>query len=145
MKKAVLLLLLLPLLSIAQSIKGIVVSKNDNLPLADVNVRSLSNNANSLTNKKGEYVLKASSNLKDNDSIEFSHVGFTSLKLSLNDLKLQQYNVVLSDEIENLSELTISSNRSLKLKSSISYSKLSPLKNSISSFGSLLHDGKYML
>jgi len=142
MKKAVLLLLLLPLLSIAQSIKGIVVSKNDNLPLADVNVRSLSNNANSLTNKKGEYVLKASSNLKDNDSIEFSHVGFTSLKLSLNDLKLQQYNVVLSDEIENLSELTISSNRSLKLKSSISYSKLSPLKNSISSFGSLLHDGK---
>ncbi|OXA83412.1 Kelch repeat-containing protein [Flavobacterium hercynium] len=142
MKKAVLLLLLFPILSVAQSLKGIVFSKNDNLPLADVNVRSLSNNANSLTNKKGEYILKAASNLKDNDSIEFSHVGFTSLKLSLNDLKLQQYNVVLSDEMENLSELTISSNRGLKLKSNIAYTKLSPLKSSISSFGSLLHDGK---
>ncbi|OXA77058.1 Kelch motif-containing protein [Flavobacterium aquidurense] len=142
MKKLFLLLLLTPIISIAQNIKGTVVSQKDLLQIEDVNIAALNFNVTTLTNKNGEFTLKLPSNFKTKDSIEFSHVGFTTLKISLEDLNKINYKVVLSDQIENLSELTINANARLKLKSKLAFNKLSSLKNPISSFGSCIKDDK---
>lgn len=139
LKKNLLILILFPLFSIAQDIKGIVISQKTNLPIDDVNVRFSNTNITSLTNEKGEFSLKPLSNLKESDSLEFSHVGYISKKINLKDLK-KQYRVFLSEEIENLSGLTISASH--KLKSKLSFNKLTSLPYGIFSFGSILKDDK---
>ena len=140
MKKLLLLLFFLPLLSFAQNIKGEVISEKTNRPIDDVNIAAL--NFNTLTNENGEFTLKLPSNFKEKDTIEFSHIGFTTLKISLENLKKLNFKVSLQEEIENLPELTIRANSDLKLKSKLTFNKLSPLKKPISSFGSCIKDGK---
>ncbi|QOG02213.1 carboxypeptidase-like regulatory domain-containing protein [Flavobacterium sp. MDT1-60] len=142
MKKLLLLLFFLPLLSFAQNIKGEVISEKTNLPIDDVNIAAINFNTFTLTNENGEFTLKLPSNFKEKDTIEFSHIGLTTLKISLEDLKKTNYKVSLQEEIENLSELTITANSWLKLKSKLAFTKLSPLKHPISSFGSCINDGK---
>ncbi|MBF4467466.1 kelch repeat-containing protein [Flavobacterium sp. LC2016-12] len=142
MKKLFIILLLTPLISIGQNIKGTVISEKEHLQIEDVNITALNSNAFTLTNKNGEFALKLPSNFKAKDSLEFSHVGFTTLKISLEDLNKINYKVVLSDQVENLSELTITANAGLKLKSKLAFNKLSSLKNPIFSFGSCIKDDK---
>lgn len=141
MKKLLLYLFFLPLFSIAQNIEGTVLSEK-NLPIEDVNVSTLLFKTSTLTDVKGDFILKLPVNFKGNDVIEFSHIGFTTLKISLEDLKKINYKISLKEEIENLSELTITANSQLKLKSKLAFTKLSPLKEPISSFGSCIKDGK---
>ena len=143
MKKLILtLLLFLPLLSISQNIRGTVVSEKTSLPLDDVNIAAVNFNATAFTNENGEFNLKLPSNFKEKDSIEFSHIGFTTLKISLEDLKKIKFKVSIQEEVENLSELTITANSKLKLKSKLAFNKLSSLNKPIASFGSLIKDGK---
>ena len=142
MKNLLLFLFILPLFSLAQNFKGTVVSAKTNLPIDDVNIKALHFNTSALTNEIGEFTLKLPSNFKEKDNIEFSHIGFTTLIISLEDLKKTNYKVLLQEEIENLSELTITASSELKLKPKLAFTKLSPLKKPISSFGSCLHDGK---
>ena len=141
-KKLILSLVLLPLLSIAQNIKGTVVSEKTNLPVDDVNISTFNFTTTTLTNENGEFILKLPSNFKENDLIEFSHIGFTTLKINFEDLKRLKFKVSLLEEMENLSELTISANYGLKLKSKLAFNTLTPLKKPIASFGSCIKDGK---
>jgi len=141
LKKTLLILVFLPLFSIAQNTHGIVVSQKTNLPIEDVNVRLFSTNILSLTNEKGEFSLKSLSNSKENDILEFSHVGYISKQISLKELK-KQYKVFLSEEMENLSGLTIETNNELRLKSKVDFNKLTSLPYKIFSFGSCFKDGK---
>lgn len=142
MKKLFLILLLVPFFSIAQNINGIVVSQKTNLPIEDTNVFTLSNNFRTLTNEKGEFTLESVSKFKDNDIVEFSHIGYLTLKISWEDLKKANFRISLLEAVENLAELTITANHELKLKSKLNFNKLSPLKNAISSFGSCIKDDK---
>jgi hypothetical protein len=141
-KKLLILLFFLPLLSFAQNIKGEVISEKTNLPIDDVNIAAFNFNTFTLTNENGEFTLRLPSNFKEKDNIEFSHIGFTTLKISLEDLKKLNFKVSLQEEIENLSELTITANSGLKLKSKLAFNKLAPLKKPIASFGSCIKDGK---
>jgi len=125
----------------AQDIKGVVISQKTNLPVDDVNVRSLSTNITGLTDEKGEFSLKYSSNFRENDTLEFSHIGYISKKISLNNLR-QQHKVFISEETENLSGLTISANNELKLKSKLNFNKMKSLPYGIFAFGSVLKDDK---
>ncbi|WP_337968852.1 kelch repeat-containing protein [uncultured Flavobacterium sp.] len=142
MKKLLLILFFLPLISIAQNIKGIVVSQKTDLPIEDTNVFALSSDIGTLTNAKGEFTLKLDSKFKDNDSLQFSHIGFVTTKISVNDLKKLNFKVSLPEDVESLKGLTISANQKRRLKSKLDFNKLASLKHAISSFGSVLKDDK---
>lgn len=141
MKKLLFIFLTLPIILVAQNQKCFVFSKN-NEPLEDVNIFSLTRKTGTITNKKGAFSLTFFPNLKEDEILEFSHIGFTTLKISIENLAKLNFKVVLSEETENLKELTIDANHELKLKSKLSFNKLKPLKYGISSFGSFLKDGK---
>lgn len=79
--------MLFPLLSIAQNIKGIVMSQKDNLLVEDVNVLALSSKVGTITAKNGTFSLQILPQFKDDEILEFSHIGFTTLKIKLEDLK----------------------------------------------------------
>nr|WP_255667794.1 carboxypeptidase-like regulatory domain-containing protein [Flavobacterium sp. ENC] len=136
------ILVLSPLVSIAQHIKGIVVAKKNNLPVENTNVLSLSGKIGTVTDKNGTFSLELLPQFKENEILEFSHIGFTTLKISIEDLKKTNFKVLLSEETENLSGLTIKANHDLKLKSKLSFTTLAPLKYPLFSFGSFLKDGK---
>jgi len=141
-KKLLLTFILLPLFSVAQNIKGLVLSYENNLPVDNTNVLSLLSKAGTLTNEKGEFFLKLSPEFKENEILEFSHIGYITAKISLQDLKKLNYKVILKEEVQNLSGLTISANQKLKLKSKLAFNKLTPLKHPIFAFGSFLKDDK---
>jgi len=115
-KKLLLILVLSPLVSIAQHIKGIVVSKKNNLPVENTNVLSLSGKIGTVTDENGTFSLKLLPQFKENEILEFSHIGFTTLKISIEDLKKTNFKISLSEEIENLNGLMITSNKKIKLK-----------------------------
>ncbi|TPG38094.1 carboxypeptidase-like regulatory domain-containing protein [Flavobacterium pectinovorum] len=142
MKKLLVILFLLPLVSIAQNIKGIVVSEKSGNPIADVNVFALFSNTNTLTSENGEFNFKLPNDFKEEGDFQFSHMGYVTKKISLADLRKLNFKIALSEEVENLSGLTVSGNQRAKLKSKLSYTKLAPLKYGIYSFGSVLNDGK---
>jgi len=141
-KKILLFFILIPFFSVSQNISGVVISKKDNLPIENTNVFALSSKAGTITDENGKFSLKLLSQFKDDEVLEFSHIGFTSLKIKLEDLKKAKFTVFLANEVENLSELTIAANHQLKLKSKLDFNKLAPLKYPIFSFGSFLKDDK---
>ncbi|MRX67135.1 Kelch motif-containing protein [Flavobacterium resistens] len=138
-KKLLLILLLFPLISIGQNLEGIVVSANDE-PIDDVNIFAPSSKIGTITNKNGKFSIKSFSNLGPDEILEFSHIGYTTTRFSLRYLAKHQFKVYLEESIQNLSGVTIANG--LKLKTSLSFNQLSPLKNPIFSFGSLLKEGK---
>lgn len=143
MKKLLLFIFItFPLFSIAQNIDGIIVSQKTNLPLEDTNVFALSSNLGTLSNAKGEFSLKLLSKFKENDTLQFSHIGYIPTKFTVAALKKLNFRVSLPEDVENLSGLTIQANHKLKLKSKLAFHKLAPLKYRISAFGSLLKDDK---
>mgnify|MGYP003583994490 CR=1 FL=1 len=140
MRKLFLLLAFFPLLSFAQNIQGIVVSQKDSFPIHHTNIFALSTKAGTITNKDGEFSINLLSKYKDNELLEISHIGYTTRRITISYLKNHKYKIYLDEEIQNLSELTITSN--IKLKSKIPFHKLTPSKYSAFSFGSFLKDDK---
>ncbi|KFF06489.1 Kelch repeat-containing protein [Flavobacterium reichenbachii] len=139
MKKLLFIFLLFPLISIAQNQKGFVFSIN-NEPLEDVNIFAVNSKTGTITNKTGEFSTAAFSNLKADEILEFSHIGYKTVQHSLQYLTKHKFKIYLEESVQNLSEVAISSNA--KLKTSLSFNMLSPLKNPVFSFGSFLKDGK---
>ncbi|WP_264523020.1 carboxypeptidase-like regulatory domain-containing protein [Flavobacterium sp. N502536] len=140
MKKLLLLFILSPLLSIAQNINGTIISQETKLPIANTNVFALSSKTGTITDEEGKFSLNLLSKFKDNEVLEFSHIGYASVQFSLSYLKKQNYKVFLEDEVQNLSGVTVKANPKLNLK--LPYSKLTSMKHSIFSFGSFLKDDK---
>lgn len=139
MKKLIFLLTLSSFLSNAQNIKGVVLDKNTNLGIEDVYIMSKTS-FTALTDKDGKFSLKVKSEIEDNDSIYFSHVGYNPKRVLISEFKKDNFSIQLETEIENLKETTVYSYKNLKSK--ISFTKLSNLKKGIYSFGSVLIDGK---
>ncbi|KQB40277.1 carboxypeptidase-like regulatory domain-containing protein [Flavobacterium aquidurense] len=142
MKKLALILIICPLLSIAQNISGTIVSQNTNLPVENTNILALSSKIGTITNENGKFSLQLLPKYNDDEVLEFSHIGYFTTKISLTDLKKLDYKVLLKEDIQNLSGLTISANQKLKLKSKLAFNKLAPLKNPIFAFSSFLNDDK---
>lgn len=138
MKKIVLLVLICFLAHQLQSqnIKGKVVD-TDNLPLADVNITLVHTNKGATTDKKGLFTLKVRSN---NDTLQFSMLGYSTLKLSVLELKDKNYTVVLPEKVEGLSEVELKGKR--KLRENLKYDKLTSLKQGVFDFGVCVVGGK---
>ncbi len=88
---------------------------------------------------KGAYYLKFPAKIVKNDIIRFSHVAYKELEVPYVPTK-KNYSVYLLIDLKKLKEVKISKKRNLK--KSISYKKLSSMKNAVHSFGSILIDDK---
>lgn len=140
MKKLLLIFILFPLLSIAQTIKGTIVSKTTNLPLENTNILALSSKVGTISDEDGTFSLKLLTKYNSDEILEFSHIGYTTTRISLSYLAKQNFIVTLEENIENLSGVTIAADQ--KLQSKLSFTQLTFLKHRIFSFGSLVQDGK---
>lgn len=140
MKKLLLLLILLPFLSFSQNTNGTIVSQKDNLPIEGTNIFALSSKTGTITNKNGEFSIKLLSKYKEDEMLEFSHIGYITKRLTLNYLIKHKYKISLEEKVENLSGLVITS--SYKLKPKVPYHKLNSSKYAAFSFGSFIKDDK---
>ena len=61
------------------TVKGAIINANNNTPLENVNIVNLSQVIGTSTNKKGEFSI----NVKANDTLHFSYLGFKSLKIKV--------------------------------------------------------------
>lgn len=140
MKIFSLILILSTFTSFGQNISGIVLDTKDNSPLKDVNVYFKKTKEGTYTNKNGEFNLKLKSTVKPTDTVYFSIIGYISKSFTLSELKDSNYVIYLSENIEKLKEVTVTSNK--KLKPKIHFNKLSSLKGGLHSFGSSLNGDK---
>jgi hypothetical protein len=106
MKKYILIFILIPVISIAQSarIKGIILDENQQA-VADVSIKY--NQKGTTTNKNGFYIMQIPANEKV--TLVFSHVTLKSVTLTLN-LKPNEdfeYNLVMKDNISQIGEVII--------------------------------------
>lgn len=142
MKKLLLLFSLLPLFTIGQNIKGTIISEKNESPVADANIIYLSLKLETTSNEKGEFNLILPSNIKKNDTIQITHIGFTEKKITFEDFKKQNYKITLFEEVENLNEVKLTANHPPKLKSKLAFEKVKSIPHGISSYGSFLLDDK---
>lgn len=140
MKKLLYIIVLLPFITNAQTVSGIVKSQETNLPIEDTNIYLLRTHIGTLTNKKGEFSLN--NKINPNDTLQVSHIGFITTKIAITDLKKSNYIISLEEDIETLKNVTVTDNRWSKLKSKLDFTKLSPLEYGIYSFGSVAVNGK---
>jgi hypothetical protein len=140
LKKTLLILLLTPLFSFAQNIKGAVMDQKNNLPIEDVNITVNRFNASTLTDEKGKFKLSFSTTFQETDSIYFSHVGYIAKAINFSEFQKNEFIIYLDEKIESLRGITISEKKPLKSK--IAFTKLAPSKYALSSFGSILKDNK---
>ncbi len=127
-------------ISFAQYTRGMVLEEASKKPLAGVSVFINKTGIGTTTNENGEFRLKYPAEKNSNDTIIFSSVGYASKKLTFTELKENGYLVLLAESIQLLNEVTIISDRKLKLQ--VSYTRLAPLKDGLYSFGSVLTGDK---
>lgn len=106
MKKYILIFILIPIFSIAQTarIKGIILDENKQ-PVADVTIKY--KEKGTTTNKNGFYSIQIPANEKV--TLVFSHVTLKSVTLTLN-LKPNEdyeYNLVMNDNVSQIGEVVI--------------------------------------
>lgn len=141
MKKLLYFFILSSFVSNAQNIEGFIISTNKQ-PISDVNVVCSTKNIKTLSDKKGKFILEREANFNETDTLQFSHIGYEISKISFKELSKLNFKISLKEKTENLSEIAVSINGKLKLKSKIAFTKLASLKNAIYSFGSFVKDGK---
>ena len=139
MKKLLLFFVLFPFISFSQIIKGTIFSPNK-LPIENTNVFAVSSKTGTITNIRGEFSINILSKYKDNEIIEFSHLGYVTKRISLKYLIKNNYTIFLEEEVQNLSEVRIPKNQKLKVK--LDFQQLNSMKSPISAFGSFLKDDK---
>lgn len=140
MRKLIFIFILFPAIFIAQNIKGNVISLKDKLPVEDTNVFALSSKVGTITNESGKFSLKVHPEFKDDETLEFSHIGYITKKISLSYLIKNNYKVFLEEEVQNLLGVTIATNP--KLKTKLAFTEITSLKHPVYSFGSFLKDDK---
>jgi hypothetical protein len=142
LKKIILILLLSPLIGLAQNTKGTILDKKSNLPIQDVNINLTQSNESTTSDKNGKFILKNSRDLKNDDSLYVSHIGYTSKKISFFEIRKNNNLIFLDEKMEYLNGLTLSTTNIKELKSKLNFTKLAPLQYAISSFGSVLNNNK---
>ena len=110
------------------------------MPIENTNVYALSSKIGTITNAKGEFTISILPKFKNTETLEFSHVGYTTKRISINYLTNNNYKISLEDDVQNLSGIIIATNKKLKLK--LTFKQLNSMKNAISAFGSFLKDDK---
>lgn len=140
MKNLLFLLLLSSVFIYGQQTNGVVVDESSNEPLENVNIYIKSIAKGTTTDRSGKFFINSKRPFTKTDSISFSYVGYSSKKYSLSRFSKGLVTIRLSKNIEQLKEVNVSSSR--KLKYSLDFHELTPIKKGIHSFGSVLVNGK---
>lgn len=138
MKKLLSIIILIPFLANAQTIKGIVKSQTTNLPIEDANIYALYAKMGTITNDNGEFSLNK---VKANDTLQISHIGYITAKIALTDFKKLDFIISLEEDVQTLNNINIT-NHQVKLKSKLNFTPLASLKNVLYSFGSTVINDK---
>ncbi|MBN2615977.1 MAG: carboxypeptidase-like regulatory domain-containing protein [Bacteroidales bacterium] len=118
-----------------QNISGTVLEAETNRPLDNVTVYFEKGKIGTVTNEKGEFVLKLPSAMKPTDTLRFSMVGYRTEGMPLSVLQKNNYFVLLAKKTEILSEVQVKANR---LQKELPFKKLASLKRGVYHFGSVL-------
>lgn len=145
MKKIFLFSILFPILSASQNYSGVVIDNKSNLPIEDVKINVIRFNENYSTNKEGKFDIKKFSQLQDNDSLSFSHISYILKKISFNELKKNNYLIMLEEKTEVLDNVIISSSTTKEQKTKITYQKLASQKKALSNFGAVVKNNKIFI
>lgn len=94
------------------AIKGKVIDASTNQPVQGVTVSTLQNGSNTISDKNGNFILKA----KDQDSIQFTSVGYTPKKVAASGTELV---VFLSPSFANLNEVVITGGREVQRRTEV--------------------------
>jgi hypothetical protein len=121
--------------------KGLVLEKKLNKPLEGVNIVTTDDRVVSVTNGKGEFSLRNQVLKNNTDTLYFSHIGYAPRKISPSELKEMNYLVLLTEDDQQLHEVTVVSEKQ-SLQPEIRYKQLRSLKEGLYSVGSVLIGGK---
>lgn len=134
--KFLILFLFTTSVSIAQN-RGLVLDKSSNKPLMGVNICLNNKSVVAITNGEGAFYLRKNSNIKTTDTLNFSYVGYETVRIPFGGLKATNYIVSLVEEAQQLKEVTVVTTK-LPLKVMIDYKQLKSLKEGLYAFGSVL-------
>jgi len=129
--KNLILLLFFSAIVYGQNVQGRVFDASTNAPLKGVHVY-INNNKGTHTDKNGKFKLKL--NIRANDSIYFSHVGFQAKRISITEFK-QNSVVFLTSKRVDLEEVSL---KKVKLNSRIAYEKLASMPKRLHNFSAVL-------
>lgn len=142
--KKLLLLFIFSTFSLFAQHKGIILDQENNLPVEGVSVYFSKSSPLEISDKNGNYNLITPSGNHKKDTVYFSHIGYKTQAIVFNKLKENNFTLFLAMDMEKMNELIVYSHKVLHPQ--IRFTKLKPLKNKISSFGSLfLNDKIYII
>ncbi|MGG5486695.1 Kelch repeat-containing protein [Gaetbulibacter sp. PBL-D1] len=136
MQKIALILFLLSLSLHGQTIEGVVLDFDTKIPLESVSVIFKDGKTGTATNSSGKFRLKLKTKPSNKDSITFSAIGYSTIKVSVEDFHKNQNTILLKSKIEALNKVTVTSN--IKLKPKISYEKIEPLSKGVYASSSII-------
>lgn len=139
---AILLLLLLVFtqMGFSQNVGGIVLDKESEAPLENVNIYIEKTIIGTTTSEKGKFNLRLDSFSNRPDSLTLSIVGYKTLKIAISDLNSKTNRILMSELTNELGEVIVGGKR--KLQEKLSYKELSSLKKGVFAFGSTIVDDK---
>ena len=88
-------------------IEGEVLNTELNTPLAYVNIGIAKKNVGTVSNVKGKFRLKLNDQISDQDTIIFSHIGFTSKEVIVSNLISKSKIVLLDPKTSDLNEVIV--------------------------------------
>jgi hypothetical protein len=112
-KSFVFLFLCVSIASVARSqafIEGVVVDQATEMPIAFVNISAQNKLVGTISNTDGKYRLDTRT-LTDADTLLFSHISFTTLRISLGALKSISNKIKLTESLLLLKEITVNAAR----------------------------------
>jgi hypothetical protein len=126
--------------SVAQNTRGKVIEEKSKKPLAGVSIFINKTGIGTTTNEKGEFYFKNFAKVNENDTLNFSCIGYRARKVSFPELKGSNYAVLLSESTQLLEGITITSDKLLNFQ--LAYTKLASFKKGLYSYGSVMAEDK---
>ncbi|EDP72611.1 hypothetical protein FBALC1_15957 [Flavobacteriales bacterium ALC-1] len=121
-------------LIIGQNISGTILDSISKQPLENVTVYLQKNKTGTVSDASGKFKLSLNSRVSKTDSVQFSCIGYHSIKMTITELRKRENTILLSKKLETLNEVVVNSPE--KLNPKIKFKKLSSLKSGVFAFGS---------
>lgn len=142
---AFVILLMLSVFGVNAQNRGVVLNDKSRAPLPGVNIASGDGKTIAITDDNGEFSLQNITRMGRHDTISVSHIGYISRKLTVSQLQKSDYIILLAEDVQYLSEITVISPKEQSLNTLIGYKELAPVPDGVYSFGaSLVGDKIYV-
>ncbi|RZS99423.1 carboxypeptidase-like regulatory domain-containing protein [Aquimarina brevivitae] len=126
-------------LSSAQSIKGVIISKDSKQPVEGANVYTVEPKKGTVSDFRGKFSLVLDK-LHGNDTIYLSHIGYHQKKISLSAFDGKKITIELTPKVEELDNVSVIKEK--KLSPKIVFERLPNIGATIYAFGSAVINDK---